>query len=120
MACFKPMARFHLPLATPEETLFRSSSMYLLAQYFLKNDGQEGELGFDGLTRIYENLHLLNLSLAKRIKSAISNDSSVNAVIILDVFTQTMPSVIKDQLDMIRPLFKTYLSEYSASIEEKD
>jgi len=120
MACFKPMARFHLPLSSPLETMFRASGMYLLAQYFKKNDGQESELGFEGLTKIYEKLHLLNIYLAKRIKSAISNDSSINAVIILDVFTQTMPNVIKDQLEMIRPLFKSYLSEPSVSINKKD
>ena len=31
----KPMARFHLPLASIEETVCRAVSMYLLAQYFL-------------------------------------------------------------------------------------
>ena len=33
-AFFKPMARFHLPLAEIEETVFRATSMYMLAQYY--------------------------------------------------------------------------------------
>jgi hypothetical protein len=32
----KPMARFHLPLASEEETIYRATTMYLLAQYFLR------------------------------------------------------------------------------------
>ena len=39
LARFKPMARYHLPFATPEETLFRSAGAYLLAQYFIKQHG---------------------------------------------------------------------------------
>jgi len=30
----KPMARFHLPFASEDETIYRTTSMYLLAQYF--------------------------------------------------------------------------------------
>jgi hypothetical protein len=37
---FKPMARFHLPLATVQETIFRAVSIYLISQYFWKQDGQ--------------------------------------------------------------------------------
>ena len=39
---FKPMVRFHLPLASEEETIYRAVSMYLLAQYFLRKDGRDG------------------------------------------------------------------------------
>ena len=35
-AYLKPMARFHLPLASEDEAVYRVTSMYLLAQYFLK------------------------------------------------------------------------------------
>ena len=35
-AFFKPMARFHLPFANEEETIYRATSSYLLAQYFLR------------------------------------------------------------------------------------
>lgn len=108
-AYFRPMARFHLPLASPDETLFRATGMYLMAQYFLRNDGKEVDHDLKGLTKIYQNLHTLNISLAKRLKAATSKDSSINAVIVLDVFTHTLPMVIEKQLESIRPLFKSYL-----------
>jgi len=85
--------------------------MYLLAQYFLKNEGKEVDCELDGLTRIYQNIHQLNITLAKRLRAASSTDSSINAVIVLDVFTYTLPTVINDQLESIRPLFLSYLTE---------
>ncbi|MCH6545787.1 MAG: hypothetical protein IH796_07270 [Deltaproteobacteria bacterium] len=36
----RPMVKTHLPFATPEETIYRILSMYLLAQYFVCKDGQ--------------------------------------------------------------------------------
>lgn len=107
----KPMARFHLPLATEDETIFRAAGMYLLAQYFLKREGQEGDLEMTGLSEIYRNLHIVNTSIAERIKSFAMTDSSTNAVIILDTFTNIMPFVIEDHLDEIRHLFAAYLPD---------
>ncbi len=107
----KPMARFHLPLANEAETIYRAAGMYLLAQYFLKRDGKEGDLELTGLTEIYKNLHLVNTCIAQRIKSFAQSDSSTNAVIILDTFTNIMPFVIDEHMDEIRHLFAAYLAE---------
>ncbi len=117
-AYFKPMARFHLPLASQEDTLFRATGMYLLAQYFLKNEGVEVDCELDGLTRIYQNIHQLNITLAKRLRAASNTDSSINAVIVLDVFTYTLPTVINDQLESIRPLFLSYLSDRAIGMSD--
>jgi len=106
----KPMARFHLPLASEEDTIFRAAGMYLLAQYFLRAEGKEGDLELAGLKQIYTNLHLLNTMMAERIRSATQTDSSVNAVILLDLFTNLMPYVIDDHLTEIRHLFDAYLA----------
>ena len=105
----KPMARFHLPLASEEETIFRAAGMFLLAQFFLKKQGKESDLDFSGLTKIYANLHTLNTMIAERLRSATQTDSSVNAVILLDMFTNLMPYVIEDHLDEISHLFDSYL-----------
>jgi hypothetical protein len=110
----KPMARFHLPLATEEDTIFRAAGMYLLAQFFLKRAGEEADLELVGLTEIYKNLHIVNTSIAQRIKSIAVTDSSTNAVIILDTFANIMPFVIEEHLDEIRHLFSAYLSDQSA------
>ena len=119
-AYFRPMARFHLPLASMEETLFRATGMYLLAQYFLMNEGKKVNCELDGLTKIYENVHKLNIYMAKRLKHATSADSSINAVIVLDVFTHTLPTGIEEQLESIRPLFRSYISDHYVELVEKD
>ena len=53
---FRPMVRFHLPIATRRETIFRATGMYLLAQYFLGEEGRKTDFELTGLTKIYKNL----------------------------------------------------------------
>ena len=108
-AYFKPMARYHLPLASEDETYYRATGMYLLAQYFLHREGKQADLELEGLKTIYQNLHLLNTMVAERIRSATLSDSSVNAVVLLDMITNLMPFMLDEQLDKISHLFRSYL-----------
>lgn len=110
-AFFKPMARFHLPLASEEETIYRAASMYLLAQYFLRQQGGAADLDLEGLKAIYANLHVVNRTLADRLRQAIEEDSTINALILLDLFAKNMPFVIEDSLEEIRYLFDSFLSQ---------
>jgi hypothetical protein len=107
-AYFKPMARFHLPLSQPEETMYRATTMYLLAQYFRKQADQDYEMGLDGLASIYRNMQIINNSLADRIRAASETDSSVNALILLDMHAKTLTYVIEDYLDELRDMFSAY------------
>jgi hypothetical protein len=108
---FKPMAFFHLPLATERDTIFRVAGMYLLAQYFRGSEGMSHDPELAGLATIYDNLHLVNVGIAARLRSALTSDSSINAVIILDMFTKALPFVIQENLLEIRYLFAPYFSE---------
>lgn len=110
-AFFKPMARYHLPLASEDETYYRATGMYLLAQYLLHKDGKHADLELEGLKKIYRNLHLLNTMVAERIRSATRSDSSVNAVVLLDMITNLMPFILDEQMDKIRHLFTSYLQD---------
>jgi len=107
---FKPMARFHLPLPSLEDTVFRVTSMYLVAQYFRHKEGRESDFELKGLQKIYDNMHLLNNMIAERIRKATQADSSLNAVILLDTFIGLMPLVSEEQMAEIRHLFVAYLS----------
>lgn len=108
-AFFKPMARFHLPLASDEETLFRVTSMYLMAQYFLLKDGHVADLEFDGLSRIYENMQIVNRALADRLRAATNKDSLVNAIIMLDNYALAFDFAIEESLEEMRYLFSPFL-----------
>jgi hypothetical protein len=109
-AFFRPMARFHLPLAGKEETIYRATSMYLLAQYFLKQIGKDADIELEGLTRIYHNIHIVNKSTAKRLRASSERDSAVNAIVLLDMYALILPHVIKKSLEEIRYLFAPFLN----------
>lgn len=107
---FKPMARFHLPFASTAETIWRAASTYLLSQYFKLKNGESPDILFKGLTEFYQNIQVVNLAFAKRLRAACSHDSMVNAIILLDMFAKSMPLAIDESLEEIRQLFVPYLS----------
>lgn len=106
---FKPMARFHLPFSSEAETIYRASSMYLLAQYFMRKQGGDADPDLEGLAKIYRNLQIVNIALAARLRAASNRDAAVNAVILLDSFAKALPYTIADSLDEIRYLFAPFL-----------
>ena len=111
---FKPMARFHLPLANNQETIYRAASMYLLAQYFLKRKGKPADLELKGLEDIYNNIQVVNYTIAERLRAATKTDSVLNALVELDIYAQTLSMVIEDSLEDLRPLFSCYIGNESS------
>jgi hypothetical protein len=109
-AFFKPMARFHLPLASKEETIFRATSMYLLAQYFRHNQGRRADFELAGLSRIYADMQIINQAVAERLRAATRTDSSINAIVILDCYAKSLPFAIEKSLEDIRYLFAPFLT----------
>jgi hypothetical protein len=108
MDFFKPMARFHLPLANAEETVYRATSMYLLAQYFLRREGKQADMELDGLRKIYSNIKIINESMAERLRAISEKDVALNSLVILDIFAETLTFVIEDSLEEVRYLFEPY------------
>lgn len=101
----KPMARFHLPFASEEETIYRSVSMYVLAQFLLAKENQITDINLNGLKKAYENLQTVNSYMAKRIRQAFKRDPAINAVVLLDLLAKTLPYSIDESLQEIRHLF---------------
>jgi len=101
----KPMARYHLPFASEDETVFRVAGMYFLSRYFEQTKGESGDLNLEDLRARYDNLHKVNKGIADRIRNVSAKDVSINAVILLDLFTNLMPFVIQDELEDLRKLF---------------
>jgi hypothetical protein len=108
-AFFRPMARFHAPWASDEETIYRATSMYLLAQYFKRESGQDSEFGLEGLSTVYENVRQVNGAFIERLHAASREDSTLNALVVLDMLALTMPLAISDSLERIRYLFEPFL-----------
>lgn len=109
---FKPMAYFHLPFASEEETICRATSMYLLSQFFVEQKNGKGDFKLDGLKQIYNNMQTVNMAITERLRFASKTDSSVNAIIILGLFAKGIPYVIEDSLEEIQDLFTASLTKF--------
>ncbi len=103
----KPMVRYHLPFAKPQETLYRAMSMYLVQQYFLYKKGKTPDWDLKGLTEIYDQVHEVNLAFFKRLSSLKGKDANVNSLIILDNFANYVNfSIDHARLASIEELFQ--------------
>ena len=109
LAFFRPMARFHLPLASREETIYRATSMYLLAQYFRAQNNQPADFGFDGLQEIYRNVQVVNAAMVERLRHATESDYMVNAVVFLDLYAVAVQQTITESLEGVQHWFDPYL-----------
>ncbi|HZP37260.1 MAG TPA: hypothetical protein VFE48_12330 [Methylomirabilota bacterium] len=105
MEFLRPMARFHLPFSSAEETIVRSVSMYLLHQYFVAKRGGQPDLGLEHLEAQYENIQKVNDGMLERIQDVVENDADVNALIILQGFADLLTMAISKDLSKIEPLF---------------
>lgn len=106
MSRLKPMVRFHLPFATVEETIYRSVSTYLLGQYYRYRDQREADWSLSGLRRIYEDIQIVNVAMAGRLRSIAQKDANVNALIVLDIFAKQLPLSIDESLKRLEYLFQ--------------
>lgn len=108
-AFFRPMVRYHLPLAEIDETVYRATAMYMLAQFFRRKNGKSSQDDLGGLITIYENIQIVNQAMATRIKAVCKEDSSVNAVVILDMLAQNISMLLDESLGDIEHLFQPFL-----------
>jgi hypothetical protein len=84
--------------------------MYMLAQYYLTQEGRPADLKLAGLTNIYRNMQMINESIAARLRAGSQTDSSVNALILLDMYARHLPIVIEDSLHDLRYLFEPFFN----------
>lgn len=102
---FKPMARFHLPFSSVEETSVRAIGMYLIAQYLESLKNPEHKIGLDDLIAKYKNISLVNQGIIKRIRAVKGADANQNAVLALDGFASILPVEISTGLAELKNIF---------------
>lgn len=105
MEFLKPMARFHLPFSTIEETTVRTASMYLLAQYFKYKDSPGMKFDFTTLENHYSKVKLVNEGLLERINSVSSEDADKNAIVTLHSLSQFLSMEIDYSLGGLEYIF---------------
>ncbi len=103
----KPLARFHLPFAGIEETEFRVFSMYLLSQYIKGREGKEPDWEMKELKKFYDDLQILNHSVAEKITQLESKDSIINGVVVLNNFADSITFSLEEKhLNHLKSIFK--------------
>ncbi len=102
---FRPMARFHLPFASDVETVYRSVCLVLLARELT---GAGTAPGFTGVDSLYENLHVVNRDMSRRLGAATRADPAQNAMALLDAYTTLLPAALESSLQELKPLFDAW------------
>lgn len=103
-AFLRPMARFHLPFSTLDETLVRSASFYLFKQYFIALKGGHGDFELKDFTQLYENVSLVNQGIIARIRAVAHHDADANSIVILDAFASLL-GMPRHNFEDLEPLF---------------
>jgi len=115
----RPMARFHLPFASEEEPVYRSICMYLLARELTGAkalDGFEAPEGFAALEDLYQNLHVVNRDMSRRLGAATRTDPARNAIALLDSYTTLLPAALERSFEELKPLFRAWRTRENSSI----
>jgi hypothetical protein len=107
----KSMAWFHWPFSGTEETLYRVLGSYLLGQYLRSQRGLSADWKLDGLRESYSNLRKVNLGMAKRLRAAAEEDSSVNGLILLDLLAADTQYMLNQYAGELDTFFSAYLQE---------
>jgi hypothetical protein len=113
----RPMARFHLPFASEAETVYRSVCMFLLARELLGRElpGADAS-GFAQLKDLYENLHVVNRDMSRRLGAATRTDPARNAMALLDSYTTLLPAALESSLQELKPLFDAWRGTPNSTI----
>ncbi len=109
MDILKPMARFHLPFATVDESMFRSISVYLLRQYFIHLDSGASDFHLENVQAYYSKIEVVNSGILERIRKASRKDADRNAIVILNCLAQILYLELDDNLQSLQYIFKDSL-----------
>ena len=104
----RPNVRFHLPFASLTESVYRSVSMYLTAQYFLMQQGKTPDWELKHLMDTFKEVAVVNKGMSRRLAQASNKDANVNAVVILSSQGDMVNYSIENQLDELKSFFTTY------------
>jgi hypothetical protein len=105
MEFFRPMARFHLPFSTPQETLVRMLATHVLRSYFSCRGSAPECLRLEDLRTQYDRVQQVNEGVLARLQAVSRRDAGRNALTILNSLAQIMTMEIEDDLASLENLF---------------
>ncbi len=102
---FAPLARFHLPFSTVDETLYRTIADYLLEQYCKYKNGETPDWDLKGLEDFYVEVEKVNKALCNRFRGVCVSDANLNAVITLDSYVKNVIYLMKHNVEKLKTLY---------------
>ncbi|NOR51287.1 MAG: hypothetical protein GQ470_01585 [Gammaproteobacteria bacterium] len=103
----KPMAQFHLPFATVEETVHRLIGSYLISQYLnYKEESVAPDWDLKGIDALYKELKTVNIDFMTRMRTASQEDASINAMQSYVSISSIVGMGVDDILSKLLPLLK--------------
>ena len=113
----RPMVLTHLPFSSAEQTMFRTISMYLLAQFLRQRRGMTTDWQLNELTRTYDEIKIVNQAFARRLRSCQTRDANLNAIVNLDCQADLASfSIAEEQWEELDHLFQPYLQNAGTPI----
>ena len=106
MHFLRPMARYHLPFASVEETIYRVCSMYVLGQYVKRKSDPSVNISLDDLSGLYKNLEQVNEGMLSRVRMQEKGDAGKNALVALNLFAQMFEMEFFNDMSMVDKIFK--------------
>lgn len=101
MSFLRPLAKFHLPFATLEETVVRMVSIYLLRLHVREAMGETVEFGLSELEALYEKVNIVNEGIVMRLRALQMRDSSHNGIMILASLATLLPWELSGDLSKL-------------------
>jgi hypothetical protein len=110
LARLRPMAFTHLPFMSPEESTFRTLSMYLLAQHMRQRAGLAPDRNLEHLLGLLEQCRETNMAFVRRLQSLGVKDATLNALARLNALGEITSLSVESDLSRLEALFSPYLS----------
>jgi len=107
----KPLVKFHLPFASLEETEYRVFAAYAFAQVVKSKTGGQPDFDMANLKLIYDEVLKTNLNIASKIADIEQMDTSINALIGLNNFADTVTfsldeDGLKEYVNLLMPMIE--------------
>lgn len=117
----RPMVHTHLPFASVRETLYRILSMYLLAQYFIQDEGGTPDWSLENLPQMFEQISLVNKTFCRRLAEVTRTSDAVNnALVNLDCFALLTTLPVGSHITEIKEMFQAWRCPEASPTERAD
>lgn len=105
MEPLRPLARFHLPFSTVDESLFRFLAAYMIRQYYIHSLSDKGDFNLRNIKKHYSLVRQVNKGMLQRIMDISKRDADKNAIVNLNSVAQILDFEADDNFETLSYLF---------------